>query len=120
MIAITNISYPRLDEQNKETIDWLRANTTADEYVLTDNLKINFRAERRSPFTEISIDRTNLGQLDGEMFIEACYEYDIRVIVSTGRLFGRYEEFDVFLEFLDENYDEIQVGHTIYLRTTAL
>jgi len=114
-VSLTTVSYPSLKESDKLAIEWLKSNTQADEYILSDNLNLNFHAERRSPFAEISIDRTRLGQLNGEMFIETCYEFDIQVVVSTGRLFEEYGTYEVFLEFLDENYRAIHVGHTIYL-----
>lgn len=120
LIALTNVSYPPPSETDRKTIDWIKANTSPDDYILADNLNINFRAVRRSPFAEISYDRTKQGKLTGEMFIEACYEYDIQVVVNTGRLFGNYDTFNVFLEFLKENYVQIEVGHTIYVRTTSL
>jgi len=117
---VTSVSYSRLSERNDQTINWLEDNTSSDEYILTDNLNINFLAERRSPFAEISIDRTRLGQLNGEMFIEACYEFDVRVVVFTGRLFGRYKEYDVFLDFIFENYEVIHKGFFIYWRSSPL
>ena len=101
-------------------MDWIKANTSPNEYVLADSLKINFWTLRRSPFAEISKDRTFIGELTGEMFIEACYEYEIRYVVDTGRLFGELDTYDVFLEFLAENYVPIFEGHIIYVRTTSL
>jgi hypothetical protein len=120
IIATTGVSYPSLSENDKKTIEWIEANTSPDDYVLADDLKINFRAKRRSPFAEVSIDRTLLGELTGEMFIEACYEFDVRVVVSTERLFGNYDTYDVFLEFLEENYVQIHEGYTIYVRMASL
>jgi len=120
IIATTGVSYPSFSESEKKTIEWIEANTAPDDYVLADDLKINFRAKRRSPFAEISIDRTLIGELTGEMFIEACYEYDIRVVVNTERLFGNYDTYNVFLEFLEDNYVPINEGYTIYIRTAPL
>ena len=120
LIATTGVSYPVLSERDKKAIDWIKANTSPDDYILTDDLKINFRATRRSPFAEISKDLTDLGELTGEMFIEACYEYDIRVVVNAGRMFAYRDTYNVFLEFLEENYVPIKEGHTIYVRTTPL
>jgi len=120
IIATTGVSYPSLSENDKKTIEWIEANTAPEDYVLADDLKINFRAKRRSPFAEISIDRTLLGELTGEMFIEACYEYNVRVVVNTGRLFGNYDTYNVFLEFLEDNYVPINEGYTIYIRTAPL
>ncbi|MFB0544277.1 MAG: ArnT family glycosyltransferase [Asgard group archaeon] len=120
LIAITNVSYPPLSEKDKKAIEWVKENTSPDDYVISDNLKINFWAERRSPFAEVSKDRTHLGKLTGEMFIEACYDFDIKVVVNTGRLFGEYGTYDVFLAFLYENYNPIQEGYIIYVRTSPL
>ncbi|WP_287588053.1 glycosyltransferase family 39 protein, partial [Candidatus Borrarchaeum sp.] len=120
IIATTGVSYPSLSESDKKTIEWIKANTSPDDYVLADDLKINFRAKRRSPFAEISTPRTRFGELTGEMFIEACYEFDIRVVVKTRRLFDSFDTYDVFLEFLEINYVPIKEGHIIYVRTTPL
>ena len=120
LIATTYVSYFPISESDEKSIEWIKANTSPDEYVLADSLKINFWTLRRSPFAEISKDRTFIGELTGEMFIEACYEYDIRFVVDTGRLFGELDTYDVFLDFLAENYVPILEGHTIYVRTTSL
>ncbi|MEX2721735.1 MAG: ArnT family glycosyltransferase [Candidatus Wukongarchaeota archaeon] len=120
LIAITNVSYPRLSETDREAIDWVKENTSPEDYVISDNLIINFWAERRSPFAEVSKDRTHLGELTGKMFIEACYEYDVKVVVKTGRLFGEYETYNIFLAFLNENYNTTQAGYIIYFRTSQL
>jgi 4-amino-4-deoxy-L-arabinose transferase-like glycosyltransferase len=120
LIATTYVSYFPISESDKKSMDWIKANASPDEYVLADSLKINFWTLRRSPFAEISKDRTFIGELTGEMFIDACYEYDIRYVVDTGRLFGELDTYDVFLEFLAENYVPILEGHTIYVRTTSL
>ncbi|WP_287584826.1 glycosyltransferase family 39 protein, partial [Candidatus Borrarchaeum sp.] len=120
LIATTYISYFPRSESEKKTVEWIKANTSPDDYVLVDNLKINFWSLRRSPFAEVSIDRTLLGELTGEMFIEACYAFDVRVVVVTGRLFGEYETYDVFLEFLENNYVPITEGYTIYVRIYSL
>lgn len=120
IIATTGVSYPNPSESEKKTLKWIEDNTSSDDYILSDDLKINFRAKRRSPFAEISIDRTDLGELTGDMFIDACYEFDVRVVVNTGRLFGTYDTYNVFLEFLEEKYVPINEGYTIYVRTTSL
>ncbi len=120
LIATTYFSYFPISEQDQTTIDWVKANTSPDEYILSDDMKINFWAKRRSPFAEISKDRTDLGELTGEMFIEACYNFDIKVIVNAGRMFDYRDTYIVFLEFLEANYAQIEVGHTIYVRTTPL
>jgi hypothetical protein len=121
LIAVTDVTYyPRLSAKDKNAIDWVKANTSPDDYILADNLKINLRAKRRSPFAEISDHRTRVGELTGEMFIEACYEYNIRVVVKTRELFDRYETYDIFLEFLEANYVPIKEGHIIYVRTSSL
>jgi hypothetical protein len=120
LIATTNVSYPALSETEKKTIEWVKANTSHDEYILSDDLNINFRAKRRSPFAEISQDLTELGRLTGERYIEACYEFDVRVVVNTGRLFEKYETYKIFLVFLEANYVPIEEGYTIYARTTPL
>ena len=80
---------------------------------LLNNLKINFRAKRRSPYAEISGWRTRFEELTGEMFIEACYEYDIRVVVNTERLFAKHDTYNVFLAFLEENYVLIIEGYIL-------
>jgi hypothetical protein len=120
LIATTGVSYPSSSEKDILAIEWIKTNTSPDDYILADDLKINFRAKRRSPFAEISKDRTELGELTGEMFIEACYEYDIRYVVDTGRLFGYYDTYEVFLDFLKDNYVKIKEGYAIYIRTTPL
>jgi hypothetical protein len=120
LIATTYFSYFPISEKDQTTIDWIKANTSPDEYILSDDMKINFWAKRRSPFAEISKDRTDLGELTGEMFIEACYDFDIRVIVNTGRMFDYRDTYIVFLEFLEANYAQLEIGHTIYVRTTPL
>jgi len=120
LIAITNVSYPRLSETDREAIDWVKENTSPDDYVISDNLIINFWAERKSPFAEVSKDRTHLGELTGEMFIESCYDFDVKFVVKTGRLFGAYGTYDVFLAFLDDYYNTTQAGYTIYYRTSPL
>jgi 4-amino-4-deoxy-L-arabinose transferase-like glycosyltransferase len=120
LIATTYFSYFPISEKDKTTIDWIKANTSPDEYILSDDMKINFWAKRRSPFAEISKDRTDLGELTGEMFIEACYDFDVKVIVNTGRMFDYRDTYIVFLEFLEANYAQIELGHTIYVRTISL
>lgn len=120
LIATTNVSYPPLAGRDKQVIDWIKTNTSPNEYIIVDDLKINFRAKRRSPFAEISKDRTDLGELTGEMFIEACYDFDVRVIVNAGRMFDYRDTYIVFLDFLEANYAKIEVGHTIYVRTSPL
>jgi hypothetical protein len=120
LITVTNVTYPRLSAKDKKAIDWLKANTSPDEYVLADNLKINFRSKRRSPFAEISRERTDIGELTGEMFIQACYDFDIRVVVNTEFLFGKDDTYNVFIEFLEANYISIIEGYTIYVRKSPL
>ena len=120
LIATTYFSYFPISEKDQNTISWIKANTSPDEYILSDDMKINFWAKRRSPFAEISKDRTDLGELTGEMFIQACYDFDIRVIVNAGRMFDYRDTYIVFLDFLEANYAQIEVGHTIYVRTTPL
>jgi hypothetical protein len=90
LITVSNLTYPRLSAKDKKAIDWVKANTSPDEYVLADNLKINFRSKRRSPFAEISRERTHIGELTGEM------------------------------EFLEANYVPIIEGHIIYVRIGQL
>ncbi len=120
LITVSNLTYPRLSEKDKKAIDWVKANTSPDEYVLADNLKINFRAKRRTAFAEISRERTHIGDLTGEMFVQACYDFDVRVVVNTGFLFGQDDTYDVFLEFLEANYVPIIEGHIIYVRISHL
>lgn len=120
LIATTYFSYFPISEKDQTTIDWIKTNTSPDEYILSDDMKLNFWAKRRSPFAEISKDRTDLGELTGEMFIEACYEFDIKVVVNAGRMFDYRDTYLVFLDFLEANYAQIKVGHTIYVRTTSL
>lgn len=107
-------------DQGIKTVEWLKANTNPDEYILTDITNINIEALRRGPFAEISIDRMYLGDLTSEMLIQSLYDYDIRVVVVTKRQFGRYEEYDEFMEFLEANYTELEVGYWIYVRDTPL
>jgi len=120
LIATTYVSYFPRSGKDIKAMDWVKANTSPDDYVLADDLTINFWTLRRSPFAEISKDLTELGKHTGEVFIEACYEYDVRVVVDTGRLFGKYETYDVFLEFLENNYVQIKEGYLIYVRTDPL
>ncbi len=120
LITVCNVTYPRLSAKDRKAIDWVKVNTSPDEYILADNLKINFRSGRRSAFAEISRERTHIGELTGEMFIQACYDFDVRVVVNTGFLFGKDDTYDVFIEFLEDNYAQIEVGHTIYVRATSL
>ena len=120
LITVSNLTYPRLSEKDKKAIDWVKENTSPDEYVLADNLKINFRSKRRTAFAEISRERTHIGELTGEMFIQACYDFDVRVVVNTGFLFGKDDTYNVFLEFLDANYVQIIEGHIIYVRISQL
>ncbi len=120
LITVTNLTYPRLNAKDRKAIDWVKANTSPDEYVLADHLKINFGSKRRSAFAEISRERTRIGELTGEMFIEACYDFDVRVVVNIGFLFGKDDTYDVFLEFLEANYVPIIEGHLIYVRTSPL
>ncbi|MHA2239412.1 MAG: hypothetical protein ACXAB2_13780, partial [Candidatus Hodarchaeales archaeon] len=120
LITVSNLTYPRLSANDKKAIDWVKANTSPDEYVLADNLKINFRSKRRTAFAEISRERTNIGELTGEMFIQACYDFDVSVVVNTEFLFGKDDTYDVFLEFLEANYVPIIEGHIIYVRTIPL
>jgi len=77
-------------------------------------------ANRRSPFTEVSVDRMRVGQLNSDMVIQAILEYEIRVVVVSGRAFGKYEEYNPLLIFLEENFTPIEVGYTIYVRETPL
>jgi hypothetical protein len=120
LITVSNLTYPRLSVKDKKAIDWVKENTSPDEYVLADNLKINFRAKRRTAFAEISRERTHIGELTGEMFIQACYDFDVRVVVNTEFLFGKDDTYDVFLEFLEDNYIKIIEGHIIYARSSPL
>ena len=103
-----------------ELLTWIKANTDPNEYILSDDTNINTMAERRGPFAEVSIDRADLGALPVDLMIQSMYDYQIRVVVATGRLFGKTDAYQPLMDFLEANYTEIDVGITIYLRDSPL
>ena len=109
-----------MSEKALETVRWLQENTAPDEYILSDNTNINIMAERRGPFAEISIDRMDLGRLTSKMLIRSLYDYQIRVVVVTGRQFDTYKALDDFMDFIKENYTKVEAGYRIYVRDSPL
>ncbi len=109
-----------MDDDITEAVTWIKANTDPNEYILSDDTNINTMAERRGPFAEVSIDRVDLGALPVDLMIQSLYDYQIRVVVATGRLFGKTDAYQPLMDFLEANYTEIDVGITIYLRDSPL
>jgi len=109
-----------MDEAPKLAVEWLQDNTAPDEYVLSDHCVINIMAVRRGPFAEVSVDRTRVGQLDSDMLIQAVLQYKIRVIVVSGRAFGKFDFYDPFMDFVEENFTPIMAGYIIYTREVPL
>ena len=109
-----------MDNDITEVVTWIKANTDPDEYILSDDTNINTMAERRGPFAEVSIDRADLGALPVDLMIQSMYDYQIRVVVATGRLFGKIDAYQPLMDFLEANYTEIDMGITIYLRDSPL
>ena len=109
-----------MDEDVIVAVEWVKVTIAPDEYILCDDTNINIMSQRRGPFAELSIDRTELGNLDSDMLIQSLYDYNIRAVVVTGRLFGRYSTFNDFMGFVWWYYTKIEVGLTIYVRDSPL